>query len=65
MDRVKITTAQNVFIDYEAAGVGDRAIAAIFDLCILIAYLISAMLATEAVKSTTTTVIIVLPYLLF
>ncbi|MEM8484138.1 MAG: RDD family protein [Bacteroidota bacterium] len=65
MDRVKITTAQNVYIDYEAAGVGDRAIAAIIDLCILISYLISMTLATQAVQSTATTIVILIPYFLY
>ncbi len=65
MDRVKITTAQNVLIDYEAAGIGDRAIATIFDLCILVAYLITMSLATQEIESLATTIVIFIPYFLY
>ena len=42
MDRVKINTAQNVLLDYEAAGIGDRTIAGIIDGLLLGCYLIFA-----------------------
>jgi len=65
MDRVKVTTAQNVFIDYEAAGVGDRTIAALIDFLILFSYLMIALLAAGDNLSTGVASIIVLPYPLY
>lgn len=65
MDRVKIKTAQNVLIDYEAAGIGDRTVAAIIDLFILVAYLISAFLVLANFITPAISVLISLPYLLY
>lgn len=38
MDAIQIQTAQNVFIEYQPAGVGDRILAALIDILIKIAY---------------------------
>ena len=65
MDRVKVNTAQNVYIDYEAAGVGDRAVAAIFDMMLLISYVIFMMLVLADNLSTAVVSVITLPYLLY
>lgn len=65
MDRVKVTTTQNVYIDYEAAGVGDRTIAAIFDSMILFSYIIFMFMLLRDFLSTAVTTIILLPYLLY
>ncbi len=64
MDRVTVNTSQNVFIDYEAAGVGDRSIAAILDLFLLFAYLLSVSILIEP-ESPAVFVIIFLPYFLY
>ena len=64
MDRVTINTSQNVFIDYEAAGVGDRSIAAILDLFLLFAYLLSISILIEP-ESPAVIVLISLPYFLY
>ena len=63
MDRVRITTAQNVHIDFEAAGIGDRTIAAMIDYGILLAYLIGiSILFSEVLSSTALLVLLILPY---
>ncbi len=40
MEKIAISTTQNIDIEYEIAGVGDRLIAALIDLFILVGYLI-------------------------
>ena len=65
MDRVKVTTAQNVYIDYEAAGIGDRTVAAIIDVFILFAYFITALLIVGEEISTSVSVILSLPYFFY
>ena len=65
MDRVKIDTAQNVLIDYEAAGIGDRTVATIIDLFVLIAYLSTAFLFVGNNGSLAISVLISIPYLLY
>ena len=44
MDRVGIETAQNVRIDFEAAGIGARAIAALIDYLLLYAYVLGMVI---------------------
>ncbi len=65
MDRVKVTTTQNVHIDYEAAGVGDRTVAAIFDAMILISYLIFMFLVVDDQLSPAVISVIMIPYILY
>ena len=65
MDRVKINTAQNVYIDYEAAGVGDRAIAAIFDGLILVSYFILMTALLGENLSPGVMALISIPYILY
>jgi uncharacterized RDD family membrane protein YckC len=45
MDRVAVETAQNVRIDFEAAGVGERTIAALIDYLLIYTYLIGMLIA--------------------
>ncbi len=65
MDRVKINTAQNVFLDYEAAGIGDRTIAGIIDTIVLVCYLIFASLLIQESTSIATQTIVFLPYIFY
>lgn len=39
MNNISIATSQNVVIDYEAAGVGDRILASLIDSLVIVAYL--------------------------
>lgn len=43
MNRVSIETTQNVQIDYELASIGDRILAFLIDLAIIVAYLIASL----------------------
>ncbi len=43
MNRVSIETTQNVQIDYDIASIGDRILAFLIDLAIIVAYLIAAL----------------------
>lgn len=45
MDRVGVQTAHNVRIDFEAAGIGERAIAALIDYLLLYTYVIGMVIA--------------------
>lgn len=47
MDRFEITTAQNVGIEFQAAGIGDRTMATVIDYSIIIAYIMTAMLLIQ------------------
>ena len=40
MSKVRIRTTQNVFIEFETASLGDRILAGIIDLFIMVAYLL-------------------------
>ncbi|MFQ5651041.1 MAG: RDD family protein [bacterium] len=74
METVQIDTTQNVQIDYQVAGLGDRILAALFDYFILAGYIIGVSLlissfggfdnaSSEGTLAVTT--IILLPYLLY
>lgn len=65
MEHVQIQTAQNVDIEFEVAGIGDRAIAALIDYALLIAYLIGAAILASFVDSTAFWILTALPYLLY
>ncbi len=58
---MRIQTAQNVEIDFEVAGLGDRVIAALLDYFILFCYLIAASMISLAISSTAATVVLYLP----
>ena len=65
MEQIEIRTAQNVGIDLEAAGLGDRTIAALIDYLVLAAYLISVSLLLRAVDASPWAfyAILLVPYL--
>lgn len=51
MERVQVETTQNVAIDYEVAGLGDRILAALIDYAILFAYFLGVVLLASAAES--------------
>lgn len=51
MDTIRITTSQNIDIDYEFAGLGERILAYLIDFGILIILLISGMILENMVPS--------------
>lgn len=67
MEQVRIRTAQNVDIAFEAAGLGDRLIAALFDYLILAAYVVGAFIVVGATgfESTALMIVLLLPYLAY
>ena len=66
MEPVQIQTAQNVGIDFEVAGLGDRILAALIDYALLFCYLILFSIALGLVGwSWTALVVGLLPYLLY
>ncbi len=62
---MRIQTAQNVEIDFEAAGLGDRVIAALLDYFVLFAYLIAAGILAVELASTAAAVVLYLPLFLY
>jgi uncharacterized RDD family membrane protein YckC len=49
MPTIKIQTSQNIELEYELAGIGDRLVAYIIDLLIYAAYIITVLLIADAV----------------
>ncbi len=62
---MRIQTTQNVEIDFEVAGLGDRVLAALLDYFLLVCYLIVAEIAKAAVESTAVAVLLLLPYFFY
>ncbi len=62
---MRIQTTQNVEIDFEVAGLGDRVLAALLDYFLLVCYLIVAGIAKAAVESTAVAVLLLLPYFFY
>ncbi|MFQ5571287.1 MAG: RDD family protein [Rhodothermales bacterium] len=65
MENVQIQTAQNVGIDFEVAGLGDRVIAALIDYFLLFCYLIGASILATQVTSMAVNVLLFLPYFFY
>lgn len=65
MDRLAINTTQNVNIEYEAAGIGDRAIATIIDMIIILSYLSTAFLIAGDSPSIGLATVISLPFVFY
>jgi len=66
MENVRIQTPQNVAIDFEVAGLGDRVIAALIDYMLLISYLVGmSLVAVLADNSMAVAVVLFLPYFLY
>jgi len=67
VERVHIQTAQNVAIQFEVAGLGDRVLAAILDSLIIYAYLFTVMIALAGAEVDTLSVYIValLPFFFY
>jgi uncharacterized RDD family membrane protein YckC len=63
MERVQIQTAQNVRLDLEVAGLGDRVLAAIIDYAIVVAYFIGSFLVLASAKFLTTASLILVVFL--
>ncbi len=65
MEHVRIDTAQNVAIDFEVAGVGDRVLAALVDYFILACYLIGMISLATALEAPLLFRIGLVPFLLY
>lgn len=65
MDKVSIQTAQNVTIDMEAAGLGDRVIAALLDYLIIFSIYIAAFLLFIATESLASILMFAIPLFLY
>ena len=63
MEHVQIQTAQNVGIDFEVAGLGDRIIAALIDYLILFCYLILFFILAAVTESVALIIVGLLPFL--
>ena len=50
MDNFQIETAQNISIQQQVAGIGERMLAFFVDICIYIAYVILVMLSLSGVN---------------
>ena len=48
MPTIKIQTSQNIELEYELAGIGDRLVAYIIDILIYAAYTITVFLISDA-----------------
>jgi uncharacterized RDD family membrane protein YckC len=62
---MRIQTAQNVDIDFEVAGLGDRVLAALLDYFLLFCYLIAAQVIAAEAGSTALQILLILPYLVY
>lgn len=62
---MRIQTAQNVDIDFEVAGLGDRVLAALFDYFLLFCYIIFAQVAIADFNSTALSVLMIFPYFFY
>jgi len=62
---MKIQTTQNVEIDFEVAGLGDRVLAALLDYFLLFCYLVAVQLAAAEVGSQALTTLLLLPYFFY
>ena len=62
MEHVQIQTAQNVGIDFEVAGLGDRILASLIDYLILFAYLILLVSLITATESLALAIVGFLPF---
>ena len=62
---MRVLTALNVSIDFEAAGMGDRVLAALLDYFLLICYLIGAFWLASEIDSTSVTILLILPYFFY
>ncbi len=60
MEHVQIQTAQNVAIDVEVAGLGDRMIAALIDYALLACYALGAQIVTQLLFGGSTALFVVL-----
>lgn len=72
MDRFEVTTAQNVGIEFEAAGIGNRTIATVIDYGIIVAYAMTAVVLIQGLENVTGDVefnslmyLLLIPYLLY
>ena len=65
MTHVRIRTAQNVEIDFEVAGLGDRVLAAMIDYFLLICYVFALMIFAGIFESRALLIVGALPYLLY
>lgn len=66
--KIQVETTQNVYIEYELASLGDRAIAYGIDLLILIAYEVIAWWVLDSLDiltQTTQVVVMMLPFMLY
>ncbi len=65
MEHIHITTPQNVAIDFEVAGIGDRVIATIIDYSILVSYLFLVFLITGLTASRAVLMLGLIPYMTY
>lgn len=60
MDTIRITTTQNIDIDYEVAGVGERILGHIIDMALFVVIMLAAVLLTPALGNISNVLAIVL-----
>lgn len=60
-----VETALNVRIEFEAAGLGDRVLAALLDYFLLVCYLLGAFWLASEIDSTTVSVLVMMPYFFY
>ncbi|AYL97426.1 RDD family protein [Mucilaginibacter celer] len=60
MDTIRITTSQNIDIDYEVAGVGERILAHIIDMALFIVIMLAVVLIGPALGSLSKVALIVM-----
>jgi uncharacterized RDD family membrane protein YckC len=66
MEYVQIQTSQNVGIDFEVAGLGDRVLAALIDYLLIGSYLMAVVAVNQVIGSTAFFLVAgLLPYLLY
>ncbi len=62
---MRIQTTQNVEIDFEVAGLGDRVLAALLDYFLLVCYLMVVGIVNAAIESTAVAILLLLPYFFY
>ncbi len=62
---MRVETALNVSIEFEAAGLGDRVLAALIDYFLLFCYLIGAIWLASETDSQAVTILLILPYFFY
>ena len=65
MEIITVHTAQNIDIDYEIGGLGERILARLLDYAVFIPFLVAAMFLTSALSSVGLGIYVVVVFALF